>query len=163
MRTHLLVENRLSLTTIAWLLPVVTALSLCEQRVLALLVLSHFMWSKPIVRSSNLPIVNIMQAYVCFLHVLPLQSARWFRLTRFGFQIEMCSQVLRVLMYKSNQCMLHWIISKITHLGMLTILLQRRRRLSLLTVLISYPLRILPGKGPVQFHNLEFGRVNLFM
>jgi hypothetical protein len=44
--THLLVEDRLSLTTISRLLPVVTALSLCEKRVLALLVLSHFMRSK---------------------------------------------------------------------------------------------------------------------
>ena len=57
MGTHLLVENRLSLTTISRLLPVITALPLCEQSVLALLVLGHFMRSKtkqPIVRRSIL-------------------------------------------------------------------------------------------------------------
>lgn len=40
--TYLLVEDRLSLTTVAGLLTVVTTLSLCRQRILALLVLGHF-------------------------------------------------------------------------------------------------------------------------
>ena len=41
MRTHLLVEDGLSLTTVTGLLTVVTTLSLRGQRILALLVLGH--------------------------------------------------------------------------------------------------------------------------
>ena len=41
-RLCLLVEHRLRLTTVTRLLTVVTPLSLCEDRIFALLVLSHF-------------------------------------------------------------------------------------------------------------------------
>ena len=41
--THLLVEDGLGLTTITGLLAVITALAMCEERVLALLVLRDFM------------------------------------------------------------------------------------------------------------------------
>ena len=44
--TYLFVEDGLGLTTVTALLAVVTALSLCENGVLALLVLGHFVRSK---------------------------------------------------------------------------------------------------------------------
>lgn len=72
--THLLVEDRLSLTTVTRLLAVVTALSLREERILALLVLRHFMGPVRIQSAPHFEITHIVQTYVCFLHALPLQS-----------------------------------------------------------------------------------------
>jgi hypothetical protein len=45
MLTYLLVEDGLGLTTVSGLLAVVTALALCSERILALLVLGHLVRS----------------------------------------------------------------------------------------------------------------------
>lgn len=54
-----------------------------------------------------------------------------------------------------------YVTSKITHLGMLTIMLATTMTKGFLCWLCCAILRSLPGKGSIQFHSLEFGRLKL--
>jgi hypothetical protein len=74
---HLLMKDGFSLTTITRLLPIVAALSLCEQRVLALLVLRDLVRTMGDASRFYLAIAKLHKnegTYVCFLQVFPLQS-----------------------------------------------------------------------------------------
>ena len=67
-------ENGLCLTTITGLLAVVTPLSLCEQGILALLVLGDLVGADSTRLDLLAPPIILETTYVCFLQALPLQS-----------------------------------------------------------------------------------------
>ena len=124
--THLLVENGLCLTTITRLLPVVTALSLGELGIFALLVLGHLMEPKWIPASVSIESSNVYRRRTCASCMLcPCSLIHGtFKLSTCFYQRthKSCD------FYDSVSAIYYWGIEENTHLGMLTILLATTTR-----------------------------------